>query len=69
MSARRLLTVAQTADQLGVSADTVYRPVESGEWPSVRLGSGPKAPIRIDSDELRVAIREHVGTPTHERED
>lgn len=48
----KLLTAAETAAELGVSRETVYRRVESGEWPAIRLGSGPKAPIRIDPDRL-----------------
>lgn len=54
----RLLTVAETARELGCSPDTVYRRVESGAWPAVRLGEGPKAPIRLDPDELAARLLE-----------
>lgn len=43
----RLLTVAEVASWLGLSRDQVYRMrVQLG---AVKLGSGPKAPVRFDA--------------------
>jgi excisionase family DNA binding protein len=46
----RLLTVAEVARALAVSPKTVRRRIASGELAAVRLGRGPKAPVRVDSD-------------------
>jgi excisionase family DNA binding protein len=48
----KLLTVRQVAERLGLSTWSVYRRCESGELPSVRLGSTKKAPLRISEAEL-----------------
>jgi excisionase family DNA binding protein len=52
-----LLTVAEVAGQLKVSLWTVYRKVESGEIPPVRLGTSKRSPIRVDSRELEAWLR------------
>jgi excisionase family DNA binding protein len=49
---QNLLTVGEVAERLKVSRWSVYRRVEAGELPAVRLGSGPRAPIRVDEREL-----------------
>lgn len=49
----RLLRVPEVAEKLRLSVWSVYRKVENGEIPAVRLGTGPMAPIRIDERELR----------------
>jgi excisionase family DNA binding protein len=46
----RLLTVAEVARALAVSPKTVRRRIASGELAAVRLGRGPKAPVRVDPD-------------------
>lgn len=46
-----LLTVDQVAARLQVSKWSVYRRVQEG-LPAVKLGTGPRAPIRIDEREL-----------------
>jgi excisionase family DNA binding protein len=48
----KLLTVRQVAERLGLSLWSVYRRVEAGEIPAVRLGSTRKAPIRVSEAEL-----------------
>lgn len=48
----RLLSPAEVARELGVSRDLVYDRVQSGAWPAVRLGDGPKAHIRLDPQEI-----------------
>jgi excisionase family DNA binding protein len=45
---RRLLSVKETASRLGVSQESVRRRIRDGSIPAVKLGSGPKAPFRID---------------------
>jgi excisionase family DNA binding protein len=50
--AQKLLKPAQVAERLQVSVWSVYRRIGSGELPSVRIGTGPRAPIRVDADEL-----------------
>ncbi|HZS25369.1 MAG TPA: helix-turn-helix domain-containing protein [Gaiellaceae bacterium] len=52
MTEPELLTVAEAAQTLRVSPRTVYNRVRAGELPALRLGSGPKAPIRIDPLDL-----------------
>ena len=49
---QKLLKPAQVAERLQVSIWSVYRRIESGELPAVRIGTGPRAPIRVDADEL-----------------
>jgi excisionase family DNA binding protein len=48
----KLLRVDQVARRLGCSQQTVYRRVSTGQLRALRLGSGKKAPIRVDSVEL-----------------
>jgi excisionase family DNA binding protein len=52
-----LLTVRETADRLRVSPQLVYRRIETGELQAVRLGHGPKAPIRITAVDLDRFLR------------
>jgi excisionase family DNA binding protein len=49
--ARRLLTVDQAAERLGLSRRTVQRKIASGEIPAFQLG-GRGTAIRIDEREL-----------------
>ena len=62
-----LLTVPETAEPLRLSPGTVYEKVETGELAAVRLGSGPRARIRIDADELRRYVRDGTSTTEQER--
>jgi excisionase family DNA binding protein len=48
---RRLLTVDQVAERLGVSRRTVERKIAAGEIPALRLG-GRRSPLRVDEREL-----------------
>ncbi len=50
------LTVSEVARALALSEDTVRRRVQSGELPSIRIGSGPRAPIRIAREDLVDAL-------------
>jgi excisionase family DNA binding protein len=58
---QRLLGVKEVALRLRCSPKTVYRKVSSGELPAVKLGSGPKAPIRVDAGELDAWIYHPAG--------
>ena len=51
-----LLTVRETAELLRQSEWSVRAKARNGEIPSVRVGVGPRAPIRIDADELAAWI-------------
>ena len=55
--ARPLLTVPEVADRLRVSVKTVRRRIESGELPAVRIGTGVRAPVRVDGDALEEFLR------------
>jgi excisionase family DNA binding protein len=46
------MRVKEVAHELGQHPATIYRKVNDGSLPVVRLGDGPRAPIRIDSGEL-----------------
>jgi excisionase family DNA binding protein len=48
----RLLTVEEVALLLRQSPRSVREKIACGELPGIRLGSGPKAPIRISEDSL-----------------
>jgi excisionase family DNA binding protein len=48
----QLLTVGEVALRLRQSERTVRDKVSTGLIPSVRIGDGPRAPIRIPADEL-----------------
>jgi hypothetical protein len=52
---QRFLTVAQLAQRYAVSPRTVYRncsPNNPAPWPSSRVGSGPRAPIRFSPQQV-----------------
>jgi excisionase family DNA binding protein len=55
-----VLTVDEAAATLRVSKWSIYRLVESGQLPALRLGNGPRTPIRVDDEELeRWLYEEH----------
>jgi excisionase family DNA binding protein len=53
-----LLTVEQAAQLLSVSKWWVY--THQDELPVIRLGTGPKSPIRVDRAELDAWLNEVV---------
>jgi excisionase family DNA binding protein len=48
----RLLTIREVAQALRQTERTVRDKIASGELTAIRIGSGPRAPIRVDADEL-----------------
>jgi excisionase family DNA binding protein len=56
-----LLTVPEVAAQLRVSRDTVYRKIQRGELPAVRLG--PTGTLRIDQTELELYLYGEADLP------
>jgi excisionase family DNA binding protein len=48
----QLLTVAEVALRLRQSERTVRDKIASGQLPAVKIGTGPRAPIRVDRAEL-----------------
>ena len=48
----RLLTVGEVALKLRQSPRSVRDKIAAGEIPAVKIGSGPRAPIRVDAAEL-----------------
>ena len=59
--AQKLLTVDEAAAKLRVSRWSISRRVASGEIPALRVGSGPRAPIRIDEHELQAWLYREDG--------
>jgi excisionase family DNA binding protein len=51
-----LLTTAQVARRLRQSEEVVRRKARDGTLPAVRLGYGPRAPLRFDARELEAFI-------------
>lgn len=51
------ITIADAAQILGLSKDTVRRRISDGELTAYRLGRGPKAPIRLDLREVSAYAR------------
>ena len=49
---QRYLTPREVAEVLRTSRKTIYRKIASGELPSIRLGAGPRAAVRIDPSDL-----------------
>ena len=47
-----LLRVGEVAARLRCTPEVVRRKIRSGELPGLRLGSGPRAPLRIPADAL-----------------
>ena len=48
----RLLTVGEVALRLRQSERTVRDKIASGALPAIKIGTGPRAPIRVDAAKL-----------------
>jgi excisionase family DNA binding protein len=53
----RLLTVGEAALVLRQSPRSVRDKIAAGEIPALKIGSGPRAPIRVDAAELEHWLR------------
>ena len=62
----QLLTVAEVARRLQQSERTVRDKIASGALPAIRIGTGPRAPIRVDLAELEAWLKRGRSDP-HER--
>lgn len=51
---RRLMTIADAAERLGVSTKTIRKRIATGELPAYRIG--PRA-IRVDQDDVDRLLR------------
>ena len=54
----RFLCVGEVAHRLRQSESTIGRKIREGELPAVRLGHGPRSPLRIDAGELEAWLFE-----------
>jgi excisionase family DNA binding protein len=63
-----LLTVDEAARALRVTRGTMYRKIQTGQVRAVRLGTGEKAPIRVEESELdRFVSRSTIGADVAEQ--
>ena len=60
----RLVTVHEVAARLGQTEQTIRRKVRAGELPGVRIGQGPRAPLRVPSGFLDAWL---YAAPSEER--
>jgi excisionase family DNA binding protein len=51
-SEARLLKIPEVARRLRLHRDTVYRKIQRGEIPAVRIGRDETGPLRVDEREL-----------------
>ena len=63
LSEPRLLTVGEVALRLRQSERTVRAKIASGALPAIKIGTGPRAPIRVDPAELGSWLRENRVSP------
>ena len=67
--AEHLLTVAEAAVELRQHPNTIRRKIAEGLIPAVRLGRGPRAPLRVRADSLDRFLRERADTGQDEAGD
>ena len=60
----QLLTVAEVARRLQQSERTVRDKIASGQLPAVKIGTGPRAPLRVDRRELDAWLYGEPQEPT-----
>lgn len=61
-----LLRVSEVAERLGQRQETIRRKCGAGEIPCIRLGAGPRAPIRVRLDELEQWLDEPLQPDSEE---
>jgi len=54
---RSLMNAKELGLRLGLSPRRIRSKAESGEIPSIKLGNGPKAPVRFDLKAVLRALR------------
>jgi excisionase family DNA binding protein len=59
----QLLTVAEVARRLRQSERTVRDKIHSGQLPAVKIGTGPRAPLRVSTAELEAWIARSRNCP------
>ena len=64
-----LLTVAEAAEELRQHPGTIRRKIKCGLIQAVRIGDGPRAPIRVRADSLDRFLRERADTGQDEAGD
>jgi excisionase family DNA binding protein len=52
----QLLTIPEAAARLRQTPGTIRRKIREGQLPALRLGTGPRAPFRIDALELEAFL-------------
>ncbi len=52
VEAQHLLTVPEVAKRLRLSRWSVYRMIENGSLPAVRVSASPTGPLRVSASEL-----------------
>jgi excisionase family DNA binding protein len=57
----RLYTIREVARLLGLSYITVWQWIRKGKLKAVKLGTSPKAPVRIPESEVRRLLKEVKG--------
>jgi excisionase family DNA binding protein len=62
---RTVLSPADVADLLGVHRASVYRRIQAGELPAIRLGS--EGPLRVRSAELEAWLTQYPAGPAEGR--
>ena len=54
---RRRISITEAAQVLGIDHQTVRRMISRGELPAYRIGAGPRAPIRLDIEDVERCAR------------
>lgn len=57
---KKVYTIEELSKILQLSAETVRRSIRDGKIKAIRLGSGPKAPIRITKEEVDKILSEGI---------
>lgn len=52
----KLLTIKDLCEKFRVSPSVIYEKVANKEIPHIRLGSGPKAPIRFNEKDIEAWV-------------
>ena len=61
-------TADEVAQALRLAPRPVYERISSGDLAAIRLGSGPKAPLRVRADELDRYVSPLAGAGTSTKE-